>query len=58
MEVLEEVLTEKTAAEIAEELGIKERTVRYHIANLLKKTGTTHRAELKLLLSLPMDVRE
>ena len=58
MEVLKEVLTEKTAAEIAAELGIKERTVRYHIANLLKKTGTTHRAELKLLLSLPIDVRE
>ncbi len=58
MEVLKEVLTEKTAAEIATELGIKERTVRYHIANLLKKTGTSHRAELKLLLSLPIDVRE
>ena len=58
MEVLQEVLTEKTAAEIAAELGIKERTVRYHIANLLKKTGTSHRAELKLLLSLPLDARE
>ena len=58
MEVLQEVLTEKTAAEIAVVLGIKERTVRYHIANLLKKTGTSHRAELKLLLSLPLDIRE
>ncbi|MBR2215855.1 MAG: hypothetical protein IJ849_08880 [Selenomonadaceae bacterium] len=51
-EVLTLILQEQTAAAIAEKLGIKERTARYHIANILRKTGTKHRAELRLLLSL------
>lgn len=52
MEVLKEILSEEKAAEIAVRLGIKERTVRYHIANILRKTGTKHRAELQLLLRM------
>lgn len=52
LEVLTGLLEAKTAITIAEELGIKERTVRFHISNILKKTGLTHSAELKLFLPL------
>lgn len=52
LDVLTGILEAKTAITIAEELGIKERTVRFHISNILKKTGLTHSAELKLFLPL------
>ena len=52
MEVLSEILLETPTAEIAEKLGIKERTIKYHIANILRKTGTTNQPELRLLLRM------
>jgi len=45
-EVLGLIITEKTNAEIAEELCISENTVKFHVRNLLQKTGCKNRKEL------------
>ena len=45
-EVLRLVLAERTNAEIAGELFVTEGTVKYHVHNLLKKTGCSSRREL------------
>lgn len=45
-EVLRLVLAERTNAEIASQLFITEGTVKYHVHNLLKKTGCASRREL------------
>ncbi len=45
-EVLRLLLAERTNAEIAEELSISEGTVKYHIHNLLQKTGCRNRIAL------------
>jgi DNA-binding CsgD family transcriptional regulator len=44
--VLEEVRTGATNAEIAVRLGLSVNTVKYHVANMLAKTGLTDRAQL------------
>ena len=51
-EVLKLLLQEKTNAEIAEKLYVSESTVKFHIHNLLKKTGCKNRNELKSAYSL------
>ena len=51
-EVLRCVLTESTNAEIASALFISESTVKFHVRNLLKKTGTTNRQELRAAYAL------
>jgi DNA-binding CsgD family transcriptional regulator len=45
-EVLRLVLDGKTNAEIAAELFVSESTVKFHVRNLLKKTGCSNRLEL------------
>ena len=45
-DVLRLVLAEKTNAEIAGELVVSERTVKFHMTNLLKKTGCKGRLEI------------
>ena len=45
-EVLGLIITEKTNAEIAEELCISENTVKFHVRNLLQKTRCKNRKEL------------
>ncbi len=55
-EVLVLLLEGKTTAEAAEHLTISESTVKFHVANLLKKTGAKNRVELATKLmgqSLP-----
>ena len=45
--VLEELRTGATNAEIAVRLGLSINTVKYHLANMLAKTGLTDRGELR-----------
>lgn len=45
-EVLRQVLAEHTNAEAAAELYVAEATVKYHVRNLLRKTGCHNRVEL------------
>lgn len=45
-DILRLVLAEKTNAEIAGELVVSERTVKFHMTNLLKKTGCRNRLEI------------
>lgn len=45
-EVLAELVTGRTYAEIASDLFISEKTVSVHVSNLLRKTGTSSRVEL------------
>ena len=45
-EVLQLLLDKKTSADIAEALFISDRTVKFHVHNLLAKTGCKNRAEL------------
>ena len=45
-EVLRLLLEEKTNAEIADSLCISENTVKFHVRNLLRKTGCMSRKEL------------
>ena len=52
MDVLAEILQETPTAVMAEKLGVKERTIKYHIANILHKTGTQNQPELRLLLRM------
>ena len=46
LEVLREMTGGFTNAEIAEKLGISEKRVRNHVANMLEKTGFRSRTEL------------
>ena len=48
-EVLRQVLAERTNAEAAAELFVTESTVKYHVHNVLKKTGCANRIELMAL---------
>ena len=45
-EVLRQVIAERSNAEIAEALFVSESTVKYHVHNLLRKTGCKTRMEL------------
>lgn len=48
------VMLGDSPAQVAERLGIKLTTARWHLASVFRKTGTTRQAELvRLLLSLP-----
>ena len=49
LEVFREVLKGSTNSKIAENLFITENTVKFHMKNLLKKTGTANRTELNEL---------
>ena len=49
-EVLDCILSGQSIAEISEALFISQRTVKFHITNLLRKTGATSQKELLLLL--------
>lgn len=49
-EVLDCILSGQSIAEISEALFISQRTVKFHITKLLRKTGTTSQRELLLLL--------
>ena len=46
LEILREMTGGFTNAEIAEKLGISEKRVRNHVANMLEKTGFRSRTEL------------
>lgn len=48
-DVLRLVLTERSNSEIAGELFVSEATVKYHVGNLLKKTGCANRLEILAL---------
>lgn len=43
------VLDERTNSEIAAELFVSEATVKYHVRNLLRKTGCRNRLEILAL---------
>jgi DNA-binding CsgD family transcriptional regulator len=49
-EVLDCILSGQSIAEISEALFISQRTVKYHITSLLRKTGATSQKELLVLL--------
>lgn len=49
-EVLQEIIAQKSIAEIAECLCITERTVKYHIGNMLRKTNTKNQRQLRRIL--------
>lgn len=49
-EVLDCILSGQSIAEISEALFISQRTVKFHITNLLRKTGAASQKELLLLL--------
>ena len=49
-EVLDCILSGQSIAEISEALFISQRTVKFHITSLLRKTGATSQKELLLLL--------
>ena len=48
-DVLKCILEGKSNSETAGELFISENTVKFHIKNILKKTGTSNRKELRSL---------
>ena len=50
-EVLEAVLAGRSLRQIADELGVRIRTARYHYYNLMAKTGASSTQELLLLLA-------
>ena len=54
-EVLRQVLAERTNAEAAAELFVAESTVKFHVRNLLKKTGCKNRLELIALYASDRD---
>ena len=56
VDVLRAILTGRSIAEIAEELHITQRTVKYHIGNLLRKTGTKNQWELRRFLNMNTSV--
>ena len=43
-QVFERLIMNKTTREIAEELGISEKTIRNHISNVMQKLGVSGRA--------------
>ena len=45
-EILSKLLAKETTAAIAEQLVVSESTVKFHIHNLLQKTGCRNRKEL------------
>lgn len=47
-QVLDLILQARSNREIAEELGIEERTVKTHVGKLMRKTGAENRIELSL----------
>lgn len=47
-QVLDLIMTASSNREIAEELGIEERTVKAYVANLLRKTGAENRVSLSV----------
>lgn len=47
-QVLELILRARSNREIAEELGIEERTVKAHVGRLMRKTGADNRIELSI----------
>jgi DNA-binding NarL/FixJ family response regulator len=47
-EVLDLILLARSNREIAEELGIEERTVKAHVGRMMKKTGAENRIELSI----------
>lgn len=47
-QVLDLILTARSNREIAEELGIEERTVKAYVASLLRKTGAENRVSLSV----------
>ena len=49
-EILQELLKERSIAEIAEALVVTPRTVKYHIGNLFQKTGAKTQKDLKRIL--------
>jgi DNA-binding CsgD family transcriptional regulator len=48
-EVLDQVLASRTNVEAAELLYVSESTIKFHIRNLLRKTGCRNRVELREL---------
>jgi DNA-binding NarL/FixJ family response regulator len=52
-QVLELILTARSNREIAQELGIEERTVSAHVSRLMRKTGADNRIELLMRASDP-----
>lgn len=61
LQVLDLILMAHSNREIAERLGIEERTVKAHVSNLLRKTGVENRIELSvraLALSLASSTPE
>jgi len=46
--VLELILTARSNREIANELGIEERTVKAHVGRLMRKAGAENRIELSM----------
>lgn len=53
-EILRLMLDRRTNAEIAEALFISENTVKYHVRNVLQKTGCANRVEVQRQYSLAM----
>src|SRR6202007_3363685 len=47
-QVLDLILLARSNREIAEELGIEERTVKAHVGRLMRKTGAENRIELSM----------
>jgi DNA-binding CsgD family transcriptional regulator len=54
-EILAHVVAGRTYAEIAKTLVLSEKTVSVHISNMLRKTGTTNRAQLAQLANRLQD---
>ena len=53
LDIIDCILAGQTIKEMAVEMNIKERTVKYHISNILRKTNTKNQRELVILLSYP-----
>ena len=51
LDIIDGILAGQNIKEMAIEMNIKERTVKYHISNILRKTNTKNQRELVILLS-------